>query len=319
MKLFRIISGLLVTILLCIILPLGVLAQDETTTTTTTTTEPPTTTTTTPTPPPETTTITPAPVISLDMTTDYPKIEAVSGAQVSFRVTLTYKNTNEGAKPKEFDLITLLPNNWTGYVQSSSGTQIASINLDPTAVYGTIVTVYATPSSYLPPGPGEYKVILQATSGDLKSSIDLTAVINAQYSLTMYPAGSTATYSTTATAGKDKVYPVTLVNNGSAAVESVSLTSSAPQDWVVEFPQDKIDSFAAGAQQTLNVTIKPAAKAISGDYMITLKASGKQATAPDLQVRVTVVTSSIWGWVGVFVIIIVIVALAYVFMRFSRR
>ncbi len=41
MKLFRLISSLLVATLLCIILPLGALAQDETTTTTTTTTTTP--------------------------------------------------------------------------------------------------------------------------------------------------------------------------------------------------------------------------------------------------------------------------------------
>jgi uncharacterized membrane protein len=253
------------------------------------------------------------------LTTDYPKIEVVSGAQVSFRVTLTYTNTSEGAKPKEFDLIAIVPNNWTGYVSSSSGTQIASINLDPAAMYGTIVTVYATPSYYLPPGPGAYKVTLQATSGDIKSSIDLTAVVTTQYALSMVPSGSTPVYSTTATAGKDKLYSITLQNTGSAAIDSISLSSSAPQDWVIAFPKDKIDSMAANSQQILDVKIKPAGKAISGDYMITLTASGKQATAQDLQVRVTVVTSSIWGWVGIAVIIIVIAGLAYVFMRFSRR
>jgi uncharacterized membrane protein len=298
MRLFRIISSLLVIILLCTILPISVLAQDETTTTTTTT---------------------PTPEINFTITTDYPKIEILSGAQVSFRVTLNYSNTTEGARPREFDLITILPPNWTGYVSSSAGPQIASINLDPVSMYGTIVTVYATPSYYLPPGPGEYKITLQATSGDIKGSIDLTAVVTAQYALSMVPAGSTPVYSTTATAGKVKIYPVTIQNTGSAAIDSISLSSSAPSDWVIEFPMDKIDSIAASSQQTLDVKIKPASKAISGDYMITLTASGQKATAQDLQVRVTVVTSSIWGWVGIVVIIIVIAGLAYVFMRFSRR
>ena len=311
MRLFRIISSLLVIILLCTILPMGVLAEDETTTTpieTTTTTTPI-----------ETTTVTPAPEISISLTTDYPKIEVLSGAQASFKVTLLYKDTSGGAKPKEFDLITILPSNWTGYISSSSGSQIASINLDPTSVYGTIVTVYATPSYYLSPGPGDYKITLQAVSGDIKGSIDLTAVITAKYALSMVPTGTTPIYSTTATAGKDKVYSVTVKNSGSAAIDSINLSSSAPQDWVIEFPVDKIDSMAANSQQTLDVKIKPASKAISGDYMVTLTASGKQASAESLQVRVTVVTSSIWGWVGVAVIIIVIVGLAFVFMRFSRR
>ncbi len=294
MKLFRLISGLVIVALICIVLPIGVLAQGETTTTTT--------------PPPPT----------LTFKTDYPKIEVISGASVSFQVTLIYTNMADNAD-KEFDLITVLPDNWTGYVNSSSGTRIASINLDPTASYGSIVTVNASPSPYLPPEPGEYKVTLQATSGDLKGSIDLTAVVTAQYSMSLAPTGTTPIYSTTATAGKDKVYSVTLQNSGSAAIDKINLSSTQPQDWVITFPNKTIDSLAADSQQTIDVKIRPAEKAIAGDYQITLMATGKQASAQDLNIRVTVVTPSVWGWVGVAIIVIVIIALGFVFMRFSRR
>ncbi len=181
------------------------------------------------------------------------------------------------------------------------------------------MTVYATPLSYLPPAPGDYKITLQGTSGDVKGSIDLTAVVTAQYALSLVPTGTTPVYSTTATAGKEKVFSVTLQNTGTASIDNISLSSDAPQNWVITFPNKTIDSLAANSQQTIDVKIKPANKAISGDYIITLSASGKQASAQNTQIRVTVVTPSIWGWVGVAIIVIVIAGLAFVFMRFSRR
>ncbi len=298
MKTFRLVSGLLVAAILCIVLPFGVLAQDEAATTTTTTTPPP--------------------IVNVTLKTDYPKVEVVSGASVSFQVTLIYANTGDNTA-KEFDLIPVLPNNWTGYVSSTAGTRIASINLDPTQSYGTMVTVNASPSPYLPPDPGDYKITLQAVSNDIKGSIGLTAVVTAEYTLSLVPSGTTPIYSTTATAGREKVYSVTLQNSGSAAIDNINLASSAPQDWVITFPNKTVDTLAAGAQQTIDVKIKPADKAIAGDYQITLTASGKQASAQSLEIRVTVVTPSVWGIVGVVIIVLVIAALAFVFMRFSRR
>ena len=311
MKLHRLLSGLLLATLLCIMLPLGVLAEGETTTTT-----PPETTTTTTTTPTTTTTV--VPEISIELKTDFPKIEINSGAQVSFQVNVIYHNNIDKAE-KEFDLIAKLPENWTGYVSSSTGTKIASINLDPTSAYGTTVTIYGIPSSYAPPSPGEYVLTLQVTSGNIINSIDLTAKVIAQYSINLVPTGTTAIYSTTANAGKEKVYSVTLTNNGSAAIENVNLSYSAPSNWVVTFPTTKIDSLAAGEQQVMDVKIKPADKAIAGDYMITLTASGKQSVSKSIDVRVTVATPSIWGIIGIIIIVIVVAGLAYIFMRFSRR
>ncbi len=319
MKLRRVISGLLLAALLCVILPMSVLAED---TTTTTTTPAPTTTTTTTTPAPTTTpalTTTPAPPeISLTVKTDYPKIEVTSGSSASFQVKLLYVNT-ENKSPKEFDLIIALPDGWTGYVNNSSGTRIAAINLDPTNTYGTSVTVFGVPPAYSSPGPGEYKFSLQVRSTDLSQSIDLTATITAQYVLSFYPTGATAVYSTTATAGKEVVYSVTVQNIGSAPVNNIAMSYSAPANWVVTFPTLKIDSLGPNEKQVMDVKIKPADKAIAGDYMISLTANSKQAPSKSFDIRVRVNTPSFLGIVGIIVIVIVIAGLVFVFMRFSRR
>ena len=69
----------------------------------------------------------------------------------------------------------------------------------------------------------------------------------------------------------------------------------------------------------MDVNIKPPPETIAGDYQITLRASGSQAIAQDLTIRVTVESPTIWGWVGVIIIVLVIASLVVIFMRFSRR
>jgi len=72
-------------------------------------------------------------------------------------------------------------------------------------------------------------------------------------------------------------------------------------------------------EQTVEVNIKPPPKTVAGDYMISLRASGKQIAAEKIDIRVTVETPTIWGWVGVAIILIVVIGLIVIFMRFSRR
>ena len=53
--------------------------------------------------------------------------------------------------------------------------------------------------------------------------------------------------------------------------------------------------------------------------MVYVRASGKQAVADEMGIRVTVETPTIWGWVGVAIILIVVIGVIVIFMRFSRR
>jgi uncharacterized membrane protein len=53
--------------------------------------------------------------------------------------------------------------------------------------------------------------------------------------------------------------------------------------------------------------------------MIGVRASGVQKTSEKINIRVTVETPTVWGWVGVAIIAIVVVGLVVIFMRFSRR
>ena len=116
------------------------------------------------------------------------------------------------------------------------------------------------------------------------------------------------------------MHSIKVSNLSSDTIDNIKFTSSGPQGWSIDFEPDKIETLEAiTGEQTVNVNIKPAEKTVAGDYMISLRASGKQASAGEMSIRVTVVTPTIWGWVGVAIILIVVIGLIVIFMRFSRR
>ena len=192
-------------------------------------------------------------------------------------------------------------------------TVIRDIRLEPDA--SEKISVFAGPVVSLPE-PGEYQITVEATSGELKGTIQLTAVVTATYSMSLTP--TEERLSTSTTAGESTYFEVTVENTGSAAIENIAFSSSKPRQWTVEFDPNTIDSLPAGSYQTVEVRIKPTSKTIAGDYEITLNANAEKA-ADNIEVRVTVETSTIWGWVGVIIIVLVIAGLAYIFIRFSRR
>jgi uncharacterized membrane protein len=258
---------------------------------------------------------------TLELTTPYYKLEIVSGASVEFTIDLNYT----GTEARVFDLVATGPTDWTTSITPSypRDRQILDIRMEPpeegesSTVQKIIVT--ATPASWLTPEVGEYPITLEASSGDIKSSIELTAVVTSvPATYTLYLTSPDGVLSTTAQAGKDNYFTLAVANSGTGAIDNISLSTNKPKGWTVELSQTNINSVAAGDYQTVEMNIKPPPDAISGDYELIVRASGTQAS-DSLEIRVTVKTSSLWGWVGIGIIVLVIAGLAVIFMRFSRR
>jgi len=201
---------------------------------------------------------------------------------------------------------------------SYADTMITAISLEPGKTeYPETIKVIVVPRFQRMPEPGEYKITVEASSGDLKDTVELTAIISAWYDIDLVP--TSERYNTEATAGKDNYFEVDIVNYSTATVDSITFSSYKPDGWTVDFSPAEIRSLATGYSQTIDINIKPPPKTIAGDYYITLRASGEQANADGIRIRVTVETPTIWGWVGVAIIVLVIAGLAFIIMRFSRR
>jgi uncharacterized membrane protein len=258
---------------------------------------------------------------TIELTTDYYKLEVVSGASVEFTVSLEYT----GDVARVFDLTATGPTDWTTSITPSypRDKQILDIRMEPPGEEesSTIeqIVVSATPASWLLPELGEYPITLEASSGELKSTIELTAVVTSiPASYSMYLTTPDGVLSTTAQAGKDNYFTLAVANSGTGDIDNISLSTNKPKGWTVELSLTNINSLTAENFQTVEMNIKTPADAIAGDYEIIVRASGTQAS-DSLEIRVTVKTSAVWGWVGIGIIVLVIAGLAVIFMRFSRR
>jgi uncharacterized membrane protein len=256
---------------------------------------------------------------TVSMSTEFPKIEAQATDTFSFAITLKYSSNNT----IQFDLTTTAPTGWTSYVTPQyDSTRISSISGDA-SLFGTTknIKLVAVPPSFPYEKPGDYTISLKAESGDTVGTIDVTAKILPKAVLTAVPASDSGLYNTRAKAGKDNIYSIKVTDTGTSDVQNVTFTaSSKPDGWDVTFSPDKLDSLGVLTSQTVDVKIKPPSNTTSGDYMLTLQVSGKDVSNTiSMDIRVTVESSTIWGWVGVIIIVIVIAGLFVIFMRFGRR
>jgi uncharacterized membrane protein len=259
---------------------------------------------------------TPTSADSVSITTEYPTLDIVATGTLQFNLSLNYMGTIQRA----FDLKASAPSGWDVYIQPQyeAGKRISSITID-SSYSGTTkqITLVATTPTSPAPDAGDYKILVQATSGNVTGAIQLVARINAKYGLYVVPVNQL--YNTNAQAGKNNIFSIQLSNTGSATLNNIAFTSSHPDGWEIKFTPDKIDTLKNSDTKTVDVNIKPPPKAVSGDYMISLQISGKEATADKMDIRVTVNTPTIWGWVGVIIIIAVVAGLFLIIMRFGRR
>ena len=255
----------------------------------------------------------PEPTIEIAPT--YPKLEAVYGTGFEFELDFQYT----GIETREFNLLATAPQGWTVYMtpQYESDKRISAIRLEPGYTTGTKIKLLATAPFWPLPEPGEYKITLEAISDEIKGSTELTATITAIYSLALAP--TTERYNTTVKAGKDNIFSIEVGNLGTAAIDNITFSSLKPTGWTIEFTPDKIDSLSVLGSQTIDVNIKPPTETIAGDYQITIRTASEQVSREEVDIRVTVETPTIWGWVGIGIIVLVVAGLAYIFMRFSRR
>ncbi len=255
----------------------------------------------------------------------YPELRGTAGSTFEFEVELKYT----GKESRVFDLSAKAPPGF--YVSIRPGyeaKEIASIRLDPGKAYPDTVKVVLTPIFLLftekLPEPGEYVVTLFVSSKEVKelsSSINLKAIITAKYGLKAKTGGILeGRLNTKATAGEENPLPIIITNTGTAPLKKITFSTEKPGGWSITFKPETIDTLAAGAEQEVEVKIKPPRKTIAGDYMIALKIDEESMLAFDrLDIRVTVLTPTIWGWVGVGIVAAVIAGLAVIFLRLGRR
>ncbi len=258
----------------------------------------------------------PPPEEKLKLSSIYPVLRDISGEEFLFEVKLQW----QGSEFKRFDLATTAPPKWRAIIlRASEEREAPAIELEPGKTYPDRVRVSLAPLPGELPEPGEYVVTLEASSGNIRETIELKAIVIALYRFAFYTA--TERLNTEVTAGEDNLLTLIVFNTGTADIEKITFTSSKPTGWDITFEPDELDSVGPGLAQEVKVIIKPSAKTIAGDYRIVLKSISRETlvSSRELDIRVTVLTPTIWGWVGILIVLAVIAGVGVIFRRLGRR
>ncbi|MBA7652387.1 hypothetical protein ES703_60221 [subsurface metagenome] len=250
----------------------------------------------------------------IEFSCKFPTLEGVAGDIFEFEVNIT-PSTDEYAVKYDFN-VTAPPGWEAGVWGAYPKKRVSSIDFRGERVHSETIEVRAVPLPGERPEPGDYVITLEVESGDIKASLDLTAVVTYRYEFGMYT--ETGRLNAQVKAGEDNHISILLINTGTGAIEDLALSSDKPEGWSVTFNPEKIDSLEPGLRREVDVVIKPPKKAIAGDYLTTLKA-GSERGFDSLELRVTVLTSTLWGWAGIGIAAGVITGLVVLFRRLGRR
>jgi uncharacterized membrane protein len=164
---------------------------------------------------------------------------------------------------------------------------------------------------------GDYPAAMQATTASASAETQLVMQVTGRPELSLTRPGGIL--SGEATAGKAETFTFDLANSGSAPARDVRLSASAPSGWKVTFSPESVAMVEPnGGHQQVQAEITPSDRAITGDYMVTIRAAGDGASE-SADFRVTVATATTWGVAGLGIIGAAVVVLAFSVARYGRR
>ena len=244
----------------------------------------------------------------LTFSTDLPTLKGSPTSTFRFNTTLK----NEGDEDLDVNLIADAPPGFTVNFKLS-GKDITSLPVE--ANNSKRITVEAKAFGVIP--AGSYPVKVLAQGGDVQASLDLMVEVAGQPELKV--SGPDGRLSGEAYAGKESPIKVIISNEGTAAAHNVELSATSASGWKVDFDPKTIDELPVGQKKEVTATIRPADKAIAGDYVITVRAKPAEGASKSADFRITVRTSTLWGVVGIALIAVAVAVVALAVIRFGRR
>lgn len=245
---------------------------------------------------------------SLEFDVDLPTLRGTPST--TFRYTAKLKNA--GDEDLTVNLLTETPKGFQVNFKLS-GQDVTSI---PLAANETkTVNVEIKPFPDIPAGAYQFNVLAQG--GDVEAATTLTAEVTGQPELSVTaPDGR---LSGQAYAGAMTPLKLVVQNTGSAPARDIELSASPPNGWQVEFEPKRIAEIGSGKQIEVTANIQPAEQAVAGDYVVSLRATPNDGPAKSAEFRVTVLTSTLWGVVGIGLIAVAVAVVGLAVVRFGRR
>jgi len=245
---------------------------------------------------------------AITLTSDFPQLSGAPTSTFSYSLTLA----NTGTQKQTYTLQGQGPDGWTGSVHPSSNGQALTDTVDGGAT--DTLSVTAQPPSTVT--AGSYPIQVTVASGSQSATTNLEADVTGAPAVTLSTPNQVL--NAQVTAGSTGTVSLVVTNTGSTVLLNVAVTASAPTGWTTTFAPTTIDTIQPGSAATVDATLKPSSDALAGDYDVTFTVTAGTATA-NVDIRTTVQTSPLWGFIGLALIVIVIVGLGWVFRRFGRR
>jgi uncharacterized membrane protein len=245
----------------------------------------------------------------IQITTSYPVLRGQTDAKFEFSLEVM----NKSEADRTFNISALGPEKWElNFKPAYEQKQISSFRVKGNQ--SQTVAVEVTPPKEAV--AGEYPIQVRVSSGEKKAEVKLTVILTGIYKI---DAGTpTGILSLEAVAGKAANFSVFVRNTGSAINRNVTFSSFKPENWEVTFKPEKFDAIEPGALKQVEVTVKPAAQALVGDYSVGVMVNGEKSDKT-VEIRVTVKASTAWGWIGIAIIVFVIAGLSALFIYLGRR
>jgi uncharacterized membrane protein len=228
----------------------------------------------------------------LTLNPQLPELRGTSKSSFEFQLAIK----NDSPKKVLVSLSAQAPQNFDAtYTEQYGSQELNALPLDPGQ--SKDVKLKVKPPNTV--AAGKYKVAAKVSADDATAASDLVLDITGQPKIDI--AGREGVLSAKASAGQEASIPVILSNSGTAPAEQIELSGSVPTGWKVSFEPKAVDRIAPNETKEVQALVTPAAKAVAGDYVTTVRANARGESASQT-FRIAVTTSTIWGIVGIALI-----------------
>ena len=246
----------------------------------------------------------------LKLTTNFPALRGTATTSFKYRVSVT----NDSGRDATINFTADAPKNFqVSFTEAYGSQQITSIPIEAGKskdVEASLTIPRETPA-------GDYKLTLHAKTEATSAELPVSLTIVGQPRIAL--SGEGGRLSGEAYAGRNSQLTVVLRNDGSEAARDVEMSATTPEGWKSEFDPKQVPQLPAGQTQEVKVTLTPSEKAIAGDYQTTIRASAAGGLSESSNFRITVLTSTLWGAVGIAIIAIALLVVVFAVARFGRR
>jgi len=229
----------------------------------------------------------------------------------SFEYQLTIKN--DSGRNLTVSFTAQAPKNFeTSFTEAYGSQELSSVAIE--AGKSKDIKLKVRPPSTADAGTYPVSVTVSAEGATAKTDVSLEIIGQPRLSIS----GRDGLLSMRAEAGQQSTFPIIVSNTGSAPADEIELSGSAPSGWKLEFNPKTLAKIEPGKDAEAQALVTPTEKSLAGDYQTTLRAASRGETASS-QVRVTVVTSTVWGIAGVGIIVAALLIMVGAVVRFGRR